>query len=98
MKKGILLVAGMLCLAGLVSAAELVIPPDQPICRLYSMIQVFATIAGILAAGYSGFIMATTHDLNERNNSKLLLGGVFIGLIIVWLAPLVAQARLRSSP
>ena len=73
------------------------IPPDQPICRLYSMIQVFATIAGILAIGYSGFTMATTHDLNERNNAKMLLGGVIIGLIIVWLAPLVVQYLVGSS-
>lgn len=96
MKKGILLAAGVLCLAGLVSA-DLVIPPDQPICKLYGMIQLFATIGGILAAAYAGFILATTHDLNERNNSKMLLGGVFIGLIIVWLAPLVVQNLVGAA-
>lgn len=96
MKKGILLAAGVLCLAGLVSA-DLVIPPDQPICKLYGLIQLFATIGGILAAAYSGFTLATSHDMNERNNAKLLLGGVVIGLIIVWLAPLVVKNLVGAT-
>ena len=96
MKKGILLAAGVLCLAGLVSA-DLVIPPDQPICKLYGMIQLFATIGGILAAAYAGFTLATSHDMNERNNAKLLLGGVVIGLIIVWLAPLVVKNLVGAT-
>lgn len=91
MRKGILLAGAVLCLAGLVSAADLVIPPDQPICKLYGMIQLFATIGAIIAASYSGFLLTTSHDLAERGNAKMLLGGVFIGLIIVWLAPLVVQ-------
>lgn len=96
MKKAMLLTGGLLCLAGLVSA-QLVIPPDQPICRLYGMIQLFATIGGILAAAYAGFTLATSHDLNERNNAKLLLGGVVIGLIIVWLAPLVVKNLVGAT-
>ena len=96
MKNGMLLAAGLLCLAGLASA-ELTIPPDQPICRLYGMIQLFATIGGILAAAYAGFILATSHDLAERGNAKLLLSGVIVGLIIVWLAPLVVQYLVGSS-
>ena len=96
MKKGILLVAGVLCLAGLVSA-DLVIPTDQPICRLYGLIQLFATVGGVLAAAYAGFTLATSHDLNERNNAKLLLGGVVIGLIIVWLAPLVVKNLVGAT-
>ncbi len=90
------ILAAALCLAGLVSA-DLVIPPDQPICRLYGMIQLFATIGGVLAAAYAGFILATSHDLNERNNAKLLLSGVIVGLIIVWLAPLVVQNLVNAT-
>jgi len=92
----IMLFAGVLCLAGLVSA-NLVIPPDQPVCRLYGMIQVFATIGGILAAAYAGFTLATSHDMNDRNNAKMLLSGVVIGLMIVWLAPLVVQNLVDST-
>ena len=96
MKKTILAVAALLCLAGMVSA-DLVIPPDQPICRLYGMIQVFATMGGILAVAYAGFILATTHDLAERNNAKLLIGGVVIGLIVIWLAPLVVKSLVDAA-
>jgi len=92
----ILLVAGMLALAGM-AAAELVIPEDQPICRLYGMIQLFATIGGVLAAAYAGFLLATSHDLMERNNAKLLLGGVFLGLIVVWLSPLVVKNLVGAA-
>ncbi len=96
MKKAMLLAGGLLCLAGLVSA-DLVIPPEQPICKLYGMIQLFATIGGVLAAAYAGFTLATSHDMNERNNAKLLLGGVVIGLIIVWLAPLVVKNLVGAT-
>jgi len=96
MKKTILAVAALLCLAGMVSAG-FVIPSDQPICRLYGMIQVFASIGGILAVAYSGFTLATSHDLTERNSAKMLLGGVLIGLIIVWLAPLVVKSLVDAT-
>lgn len=96
MRKTTLAVAALLCLAGMVSA-DLVIPPDQPICRLYGMIQLFATIGGILAAAYAGFLLATTHDLAERNNAKLLIGGVVMGLIIIWLAPLVVKSLVDAT-
>lgn len=89
MKKAILLAAGLSFLAGLVAATGLVIPPDQPICRLYGLIQMFAIIGGILATAYAGFTLATNHDMAERGNAKMLLGGVVIGVLIIWLAPLV---------
>jgi len=96
MKKAILLAGCVLCLAGL-AFADFTIPPDQPICRLYGMIQLFATLGGILAAAYAGFMLATSHDLAERNSAKLLIGGVVIGLIIVWLAPLVVKGLVDAG-
>jgi len=96
MRKTILAAAALLCLVELV-AAELVIPPDQPICRLYGMIQLFATMGAILAAAYAGFILATSHDLAERGNAKVFLGGVVIGLIIVWLAPPVVKELVGAA-
>ena len=79
----------ILALTGIAMAqtAGLVIPPDQPICRLYSLIQLFGTIGGILLASYAGLILSTSHDLSERNNAKAYIGGVIIGLSIIWLSP-----------
>ncbi len=95
-KKAAIAALGLLSLAGL-SFAQLVIPEDQPICRLYGLIQLFATVGGVLVAAYSGFQLATSHDTTERNNSKLLLSGVVIGLIIVWLAPLVVKNLVGAT-
>lgn len=69
--------------------AELIIPEDQPICNLYGIIKTFGTVAGILVGAYAGFVLASSHEMNERNAAKGLLGGVVIGLIIIWIAPLV---------
>ena len=85
-----------LLLLGL-SFADLVIPPDQPICRLYGMIQVLGTVAGILVAAYAGFTLASTHELTQRNSAKALLGGVIMGLAIIWLAPIMVNSLVDSS-
>ncbi|MFH1261766.1 MAG: hypothetical protein ABII39_07500 [Candidatus Micrarchaeota archaeon] len=79
------------------SFADLIIPPDQPVCRLYGMIQVLGTVAGILVAAYAGLILSSTHELNERNNAKALLSGVIIGLIIIWIAPLLVKNLVNSA-
>jgi len=96
MKKAMLLAGCFMCLAGS-AFADFVIPPDQPICRLYGMIQLFAAIGGVIAASYAGFLLATSHDLAERGNAKMLLGGVIIGLIVVWLAPLVVKNLVGAA-
>ena len=95
MKKALMAVAA-LCFIGM-AFADLTIPPDQPVCRLYGMIQVFGTICGIVAVSYAGLMLATTHDLTERNNAKLLISGVVIGLMVIWLAPLIVQNLVGSS-
>src|SRR3989338_11505672 len=85
----------LLGLAGFAAAFD--IPQDQPICKLYGIIQVLATVGGILVAAYAGFQLATSHDLAERNNAKMLLSGVVIGLIIVWIAPLLVKNLVGAS-
>jgi hypothetical protein len=85
-----------LLLLGL-SFADLTIPSDQPVCRLYGMIQVFGTVAGVLVAAYAGFILASSHELTERNTAKALLGGVIIGLIIIWMAPVLVKSLVNSA-
>ena len=71
------------------SFAELTIPEDQPICNLYGMIRFFGTVVGVLVAAYAGFTLASSHEMTERNNAKSLLSGVVIGLIIIWIAPII---------
>ena len=76
-------------MAGLVMAAGIVIPPDQPLCKLYSLIQLLGSIGAVLLASYAGFTLATTQDMNERNNAKTYIQGAILGLIIIWIAPFI---------
>ncbi len=92
MKKQTLVVLALLSAVGLAAAIDpLSISPDQPICRLYGMIQLFGTIVGVLVAAYSGFQLTSSSDNNERNNAKMMLSGVVVGLIIIWIAPLLVK-------
>jgi formate-dependent nitrite reductase membrane component NrfD len=79
------------------SFAQLQISTDQPICRLYGMIQVLGTVAGVLVAAYAGFILSSSHELTERNAAKALLSGVIIGLVIIWLAPVLVENLVNST-
>ena len=88
--------AALLLLAGL-AAADPVIPADQPICGLYGMIQVLGTVAGVIVATYAGFILASSHETEARSRSKMLIEGVALGLIVIWLAPIVVQYLVGST-
>lgn len=90
-------VSFVLLFAGLTLAAGLTIPTTQPVCKLYGMIQILGTVAGVLVAAYAGFILASSHELTERNAAKALLTGVIIGLIIVWLAPVLVKYLVDNS-
>ena len=97
---GIVNVKGLvlsLFLLGLSFAEPLDIPADQPICNLYGILRLFGTVAGVLVAAYAGFHLATSHEMTERNNAKALLGGVVIGLIVIWLAPIVVTNLVGAS-
>ena len=84
-------------LAGIVAADTLTIPPDQPICRLYGMIQVFGTVGAVILAAYAGFLLATSHEIEERNKAKLHLASAIIGLIVIWLAPLIVKSLVGAT-
>lgn len=89
--------AVLLGLAGLSFADMIAIPADQPICRLYSLLQTFGTAAGVLVAAYAGFILASSNEIEARNQSKLLIAGVVTGLVIIWLAPLVVKSLVGAT-
>jgi hypothetical protein len=82
---------------GIGFAAPLSIPSDQPICNLYGLIKLFGTVVGVLVASYGGFVLSTTHETTDRNQAKALIGGVAVGLIIIWLAPLVVTNLVGAT-
>ena len=96
--KALLFGIAILGLVSFATAADpITIPPDQPICRLYGLIQLFGTIGGVLVAAYAGFQLATSHETAERNNAKTLISGVMLGLIIIWIAPLLVKSLVGAG-
>ncbi|MBI5133306.1 MAG: hypothetical protein HZA83_01200 [Thaumarchaeota archaeon] len=91
------LLLALMLLLPLASADPLTIPTSQPICNLYGIIQVLGTVAGVIVAAYGGFILASSHDLAERNTAKALLSGVVLGLIVIWIAPLLVKNLVGAS-
>lgn len=53
----------------------------------------FATIT----IAYAGFSLATSKDPQARNEWKEVLAGVFFGLVLLFLAPLIAQQLTGGS-
>ncbi|VVB69980.1 TrbC/VIRB2 family protein [uncultured archaeon] len=87
-----------LVLSGLALAADpLTIPADQPICRIYSLIQTIGTIVAVIMLAYSGFQLMSATDLVDRKKAKNMLMYTILGLVIIWLAPLIIQYITQST-
>lgn len=82
---------------GAVLAQSITIPTDQPVCRLYGLIQVLGTIAAILLAAYAGFLLTSSHEMEERFKAKLLLSGVVIGIIVIWISPVIVKSLVDTG-
>lgn len=86
-----------LILLGVVLAAPLTIPPDQPLCKMYDLFKIIATIVGIGGIVYGGFIFQTSHEIHDRQKAKMIIAGALIGLAIVWIAPTLISYLSGSS-
>ena len=54
-------------------------------------LKTFAVVLAILMASYAGFVLATSRSIEQREEWKEVLGGIFIGLILLYAAPLIAS-------
>jgi len=100
MKNGLvlsLLLTSLLCGFTFAQDTGLQIPSEQPICRLYGLIQTFGTVAAVLVAAYSGFQLSSSNDIEERNKAKKILSGVILGLVIIWIAPMVVKELVGAT-
>ncbi len=76
-------------LTGLAVAADLAVPVDQPICRVYSLIKTIGSIVAVIMLAYSGFQLISSTDMADRATAKNIMLGTILGVIIIWLAPYV---------
>ena len=103
MKTILLLVMLALCITPLVLAVEFngtISPEDQatfdeilsPVMKVYNFIKYAATVLAVLFLVFAGvtFIMSGD-DTAKRESAKTMAGYIVVGLIIIWVAPLVVQ-------
>jgi len=61
-----------------------------PVMKIYSFIKYAATIAGVLMLVFSGITFVTAGgEQSKKEKAKNMAAGVVIGLILIWVAPLV---------
>ncbi|VVB70445.1 Uncharacterised protein [uncultured archaeon] len=80
-----------------VSSSVLSITDDQPLCKIYSLIKTLGSIVAIIMLAYAGFQLIASTDMLDRSNAKNILAGAIIGLIIIWLAPLLVKFLTGST-
>ncbi len=63
-----------------------------PVMKVYNFIKYAATVAGVLMLVFAGITFVTAGgDTGQKEKAKNMAVGVVIGLIIIWVAPLVVE-------
>ena len=57
---------------------------------LAESLKTIAVFFATITIAYAGFSLATSRDAEKRNEWKEVIAGVFVGLILLFLAPLLA--------
>lgn len=66
-----------------------------PVMKVYQFIKYAATIIGVLMLVFAGISFATSGgDTAQKERAKDTAMGVVIGLILIWVAPLIVEYLL----
>ena len=57
---------------------------------LANSLKTLAVFFATITIAYAGFSLATSRDAQQRKEWKEVIAGVFVGLILLFLAPLIA--------
>lgn len=64
----------------------------EPVMKIYNFIKYSATVLAVLFLVFAGVIFVTSgNDQAKREQAKSMTLYVIIGLIIIWVAPLIVQ-------
>lgn len=62
----------------------------SPVMKIFNFIKYAATVAGVLMLVFAGITFITAGgDMAQKERAKNMAVGVVIGLIVIWVAPLV---------
>lgn len=63
-----------------------------PVMKVYQFIKYAATIVGVLMLVFAGISFAMSGgDQGQKERAKNTAAGVVIGLILIWIAPLIVE-------
>lgn len=68
----------------------------SPVLRIYNAIKYVATVIGVLMMVFAGIsFMTAGGETAKKERAKVMAVGVIIGLVVIWVAPLVVQYFYR---
>jgi type IV secretory pathway VirB2 component (pilin) len=89
MKKKIILLTILLLVSQMAFAAS-VDDITAPINRIYDLIKGIISVVGIIAITVAGAMyMFSGSNIQNRENAKNMVSYAIIGLVLVWVAPLI---------
>ena len=65
--------------------------------ELANTIKTFAIFFATITIAFAGFTLATSRSVEQREEWKEVIAGVFIGLVLLFLAPWIAQQLSGST-
>ena len=89
MKKKLLAITCLLLLTQMVFAAS-VNDITAPITKIYDLIKGVISVIGIIAITIAGAMyMFSGSNIQNRENAKSMVSYAIVGLVLVWVAPLI---------
>ena len=62
----------------------------EPVMKIYATVKYTATVIGVMMLVFAGVLFTTAGgDNSQKEKAKQMAAGGVIGLIIIWVAPLV---------
>jgi hypothetical protein len=64
----------------------------SPVMKIYTFIKYAATVIAVILLVFAGIIFITNGgDVAKREQAKMMIMYIVIGLIVIWVAPLIVQ-------
>lgn len=92
MRKAIAVPLMVFLLAGFAAAAATVDDIKAPINKIYDLAKGIVSVLGIIAITVAGAMyMFSGSNIESRENAKSMVSYAVVGLVLVWVAPLVVS-------
>lgn len=93
MHRSLRIMIPLLLISGLVFAQQATIPQiTQPLTSIYDLIKAAVSVLGIIAITIAGAMyMFSGGNVGQREQAKSMVSYSIIGLVLVWVAPLIVS-------